>query len=98
LKGPDGVAKGSKRRMSISFQRELRADFPDGMPPQIPAWSVAEMWHEGFEARLHDRCANRILYMIPVVHRGVYTVDFYLFGRSPSEARPELVGDIGQDR
>jgi len=70
----------------------------DGVAAQIPARSVAEMRHKGVDTRLHDRRADRVFYVIPVVHIGVDTVDFDLFNRTPSEARPEVVGDIGQAR
>ena len=56
------------------------------------------MRHKGVDARLHDRSADRILYVIPVVHIRVYTADFDLFDRPLSEAPAEVVGDIGQGR
>jgi hypothetical protein len=78
--------------------RRLRTDLLDIMPPQIPARGIAEVRHKSIDARLHDRCANRVLHLIKVVDCGVQTANFYLFDRLSPEMRPEPVGDIDQGR
>src|ERR1017187_2097790 len=86
------------RHVVSTVRLVIRTDLSEGVPPQIPARSVAEMRHKGVDARLHDRRADRVLYVIPVIHIGVYTVDFDLFHPPPSEAGAEVVGNIGQAR
>jgi len=73
-----------------------RFDLLKGVPPQIPAWHVAEMRHQRINASLHDRGTKRVLYLIPMVHRQVDTIHFHLLYRPPSEASPEVVDAIDE--
>jgi hypothetical protein len=56
-------------------------DLPQGVASQIPARHVAEMRHDRVDARLHNRGSHRVLYLIPLVHCGVYPVHLHLFHR-----------------
>ena len=78
------------------MRHSLRSDLLYIVPPQIPAWGVAEMRQERVDTGLHDRFADRVLDLIPVIHGGVITTDFYLLDRPAPEARPEVVSDVRQ--
>lgn len=72
---PAGRTNVAKREASLAACQSLRiADLLKGVTPQIPARHVAEMWHKRIDARFHNRSSHRVLYLIPLVHGGVYTI------------------------
>ena len=52
------------------------------------------MWHKRFDADLNGRRADRVFYLVIVIHCGVYATDLYVFDRPPPETRPEIIEQI----
>jgi len=65
----------------------LRTDLLDPVPLQIPARRVAEMRHQRLDTGHVGRRANRILYLVIAVHRGVYTTYLHVLDRPPAGPR-----------